>query len=149
VPYGAGGYYLGGDVAIRLPLAGPLEGSSRLSLLGYANAFPALVGASGVSDHTASFLEEGAELAVSLELGLRYRRSARAQPALHFFGDVIVPHDDSAKTLWLVRTLLGVALPGQRFELEPYLDAEAGHGQGLLVNRSQVRLGVGARVRAR
>lgn len=149
VPYGAGGYYLGADAAVRFPLAARLQSSARLGLSSYLNALPDAIGQTEASDNTASFLEEGAELSAALELGLRYELSATVQPVAQIYADVIESHDDSARTLWLVRSLIGVALPGQRFELEPYIDAEVGHGQGLLVNRNQLRLGIGARIYAR
>ncbi len=149
VPFGAGGNYLGVDAALRAPLGKRVVGVSRLTLRAYTNAFPALFGQAEASDHVASSLEEGAELSAALELGARFLLTPRVQPVLNVYADVIEPHDDSAKTLWLVRGLLGVAIPGGDFELEPYVDMEAGHGQGLLVNRTELRLGAGARLYAR
>lgn len=149
VPFGAGGNYLGLDAGLRAPLSRHLVGVSRLTLRAYTNAFPAMFGQTEASDHVASALEEGAELSVALELGARFLLTSRAQPVLHLYADVIEPHDDSAKTLWLVRGLAGVAIPGGDFELEPFVDMEAGHGQGLLVNRTELRLGIGARLYAR
>jgi hypothetical protein len=149
VPFGAGGNYLGVDAALRAPMARRFVGVSRLTLRAYTNAFPALFGQAEASDHVASSLEEGAELSAALELGARFLLTPRVQPVLNLYADVIEPHDDSAKTLWLVRGLLGVAIPGGDFELDPYVDMEAGHGQGLLVNRTELRLGAGARLYAR
>jgi hypothetical protein len=63
--------------------------------------------------------------------------------------DAIAPHDDSAKTLVLARLLLGVALPGERCELTPFTAIEAGHGAGILVNRTELRWSVGVRLYAR
>lgn len=149
VPFGAGGTYLGVDAGLRSPLGARVVATSRLTLRAYLNAFPDVVGQTEASDHVASGLEEGAELSGSIELGARLLLLPGAQPVVRLFADLIEPHDDSAKLLWLTRALIGVALPGAHFELEPYADVEAGHGQGLLVNRSELRLGVGARIYAR
>jgi hypothetical protein len=149
VPFGAGGWYLGIDGALRTPLGARASATTKLTLRSYTNAFPSLFGQTEASDHVASSLEEGALASAALELGVRFRLLPRAEPVVRLYADVIAPHDDSAKTLWLARALFGVALPGAHFELEPYVDVDAGRGQGLLVNRSQLRLGVGVRLYAR
>jgi hypothetical protein len=149
VPFGAGGNYLGLDGALRFPVGAHWTTTTRLRLRSYLNALPDAVGQTEASDYLASTLEEGAKASAGLELGLRYQLAPRVEPALRLYADVIEPHDDSAKTLWLTRALLGLALPGADFELEPYADVEAGHGQGLLVNRTELRMGGGVRLYAR
>lgn len=149
VPFGAGGVYLGVDTALRLLVLPRLTLTSRVTLRSYMNAYPELFGQHEAGAHVASALEEGAQRSAALELGARFALARQAEPVLRLYADVIKPHDDNAKTLWLVRGLFGLAVPGEHFELEPFVDAEAGHGQGLLVNRSQLRLGVGVRLYAR
>jgi hypothetical protein len=149
VPFGAGGVYLGVDTALRLVVLPRLTLTSRVTLRSYMNAYPELFGQHEAGAHVASALEEGAQGSAALEVGARLALASWAEPALRLYADVIEPHDDNAKTLWLVRGLLGLAVPGEHFELEPFVDAEAGHGQGLLVNRNQLRLGVGVRLYAR
>jgi hypothetical protein len=149
VPFGAGGTYLGADAAFRAPLLPALTVTSRLCLRLFTNAFPDLVGQPEASDLVADSGHEGAEVASHFELALRWAASAGARPLLALYADSILPHDDSAKVLWLGRALLGVALPGRAFELTPFLGVEAGHGQGVLVNRTELRLGSGLRLNAR
>lgn len=149
VPFGAGGNYLGLDGALRFPFGAHWQTTSRLRLRSYFNALPDAVGQTEASDYLASTLEEGAELSAGLELGVRYQLASQLEPVLRLYADVVEPHDDSAKTLWLTRALFGLALPGADFELEPYADVEAGRGQGLLVNRTELRIGGGIRLYAR
>jgi hypothetical protein len=149
VPFGAGGGYLGIDAAFRAPLPRRLVFTSRLGLRAYTNAFPDALGQTEASDAVADFAREGSELRTSFELGLRYRASDHVEPLLRIYGDNIIPHDDSAKMLWLGRTLFGLAHPGRYLELTPFVDLEAGHGQGLLVNRTELRFGGGIRIHAR
>jgi len=158
VPFGAGGYYLGGDIAFRAPLAvdraqSPVlrRGSafSRLGLRAYTNSFPDLVGANEASDFVADALHEGAEYQAWFEVGLRVHATERVEPLARLYLDMIEPHDDTAKPLVLARLLLGAALPGRSFELTPFTALEAGHGEGILVNRSELRWSGGVRLYAR
>jgi len=149
VPFGAGGVYLAGDAAFRAPIGQRLMAFSRLGVRGYTNAFPDLVGAHEASDFTADALHEGAEYQTFFELGLRFRAAAGIEPLGRLYLDLIRPHDDSAKPLALARLLLGVALPGTRFELTPFTALEAGHGAGIAINRTELRIGGGVRFYAR
>jgi hypothetical protein len=149
VPFGAGGDYLGADVAFRAPLGARFVEFSRLGFRAYTNAFPDLFGAHVASDYVADGLREGAECQAWLELGLRFRASTWAEPLARVYLDLIEPHDDSAKPLALARLLLGVALRGQSLELTPFTAFEAGHGEGILVNRTELRWSGGVRLDAR
>jgi hypothetical protein len=149
VPFGAGGGYLGVDAAFCSPLPARLVFTSRVGIRVYTNAFPDAVGQTEASDAVADFAREGSELRTSFELGLRFRASDYVEPLLRVYADSIIPHDDSAKMLWLGRALFGLAHPGRTLELTPFLDLEAGHGQGLLVNRTELRFGGGVRIHAR
>jgi len=149
VPFGGGGNYLGIDAGVRSIFSSHATFTSRLTLRSYTNALLDAVGQHEASDVVADSLEEGAELSAALEAGVRWLIGATAQPTLSLRAEWVEPHDGSAKTLWLTRALLGLALPGAQFELEPYVDGEVGHGQGLLVNRTELRLGFGVRLHAR
>jgi hypothetical protein len=149
VPFGAGGGYLGVDAAFRSPLPARLVFTSRLGIRVYTNAFPDAVGQTEASNAVADFAREGSELRTSFELGLRFHASDYVEPLFRVYADSIIPHDDSAKMLWLGRALFGLAHPGRTLELTPFLDLEAGHGQGLLVNRTELRFGGGVRIHAR
>ena len=148
VPFGAGGQYLAADIAFRSPLGARFAEFSRFGVRVFTNGFPDLFGAHAASDSTADSLHEGGEYQAWFELGLRYR-SAWAEPLARLYLDVIAPHDDSAKSLLLARLLLGVALPGRSFELTPFTAIEAGHGEGILVNRTELRFSGGVRLYAR
>lgn len=149
VPFGAGGYYLGGDVALQSRVAEGWAVLSRVGVRAYTNFFPDLVGRGARSNDVANTLHEGAKWQTWFETGARMQLTPAIEPLLRFYVDIIAPHDDSAKTLWLGRLLAGAALPGSRWELVPYVASEAGHGSGLLVNRSELRLEVGVRLHAR
>jgi hypothetical protein len=149
VPFGAGGGYLAADLALALPIGSGFSHFSRVGFRAYTNAFPDLFGARVASDTVADSIHEGAEAQGFAEVGLRFRASTWAEPLARLYLDAIAPHDDSAKTLVLARLLLGVALPGPRFELTPFSALEAGHGAGILVNRTELRWSVGVRLYAR
>jgi len=149
VPFGGGGNYLGFDAGVRSAFSSHGVVTSRLTIRSYTNALLDAVGQREASDVVADSLEEGAELSAALETDARWLLGTTVQPTLSLYAEWMEPHDDSAQTLWLARALLGLALPGAAFELEPYLDSEVGHGQGLLVNRTELRLGLGLRLYAR
>jgi hypothetical protein len=149
VPFGAGGDYVSLDAALKMPLASQFEQFSRLGFRVYLNAFPDLVGAHVASDTVADSLHEGGEYQAFFELGLRFHASEHVQPLARLYFDLIEPHDDSAKTLALARLVLGAALPGKSFELTPFTAFEAGHGEGILVNRTELRWSGGVRLYAR
>ena len=149
VPFGAGGYYLGADVAFRARLSSRVTELSRFGFRAYTNAFPELFGAHVASDVVADWLHEGAEYQAWFELGARFHASSWTEPLVRCYVELIEPHDDSAKPLFLARLLLGSALPGQSFELTPFTAFEAGHGPGILVNRSEIRWSGGLRLYAR
>ena len=149
VPFGAGGQYFGVDGALRQSPGSRLELESRLGLQLYTNAFLDAVGSHAAASLVADGLGEGARLAVDGELTLRWLVTASLQPVWGVGFDAIDPQDDRAKPLYLMRTLLGAALTGRDAELLPFMDVEAGHGQGLLANRTELRFGVGVRIDAR
>ncbi len=149
VPFGAGGDYLGADVAFRAPLGTRFSETSRLGFRAYANAFPDLFGARVASDVTADSLHEGAEYQAWFELGARFHAASWVEPLSRLYVEVIEPHDDNAKPLFLARLLVGGALPGRSFELTPFTAFEAGHGPGILVNRTELRWSGGIRLYAR
>ena len=149
VPFGAGGNYLGVDLAFRAPLGARFSETSRLGVRAYSNAFPRLVRARVVSDQAADSLHEGAEYQAWFELGVRYHAANWTEPLARLYVELIEPHDDSAKPLFLARLLVGSALPGRNFELTPFTAFEAGHGPGILVNRTELRWSGGIRLYAR
>ncbi|HEY4102287.1 MAG TPA: hypothetical protein VGM44_00285 [Polyangiaceae bacterium] len=149
VPFGAGGDYVSVDAALKTLLGGRFEQFSRLGFRADLNAFPDLVGAHAASDTVADSLHEGGEYQAFFELGLRFHACPQIEPLARLYFDLIEPHDDSAKTLALVRLLLGAALPGKSFELTPFTAFEAGHGEGIWVNRTELRWSGGVRLDAR
>jgi hypothetical protein len=145
IPFGAGGFFFAPDVALRMPAAPQLELVSRLGDRMYVNAFPRAVGAREASDYAADFLGEGLMHAPFADLVFRWRLSETAQPLFAVHGEVLVPHDDSARSGVRSRALLGLALPGRAGELVPFLAGEAGNGWGYFVNRRELQLSLGVR----
>lgn len=148
VPFGAGGFYLGIDAAFRAVPRTDWAITTRVSLHLYTNLFPDVVGANEVSNVVADQLREGAELKGIFEVGVRYAKSPYYQPVALLYMDAVEPHDDSAHPLFLARALVSLALPRNGIEIQPFVDVEAGHAEGLLVNRNQLRSGVGVRLYA-
>lgn len=149
VPFGGGGWFLGLDAALRQHPGAGVELESRLGLSLYTNAFVDAVGQHAAASVVADSLREGAAYVLDGELVVRLPRPRRAIPTLGVAFDALRPHDDSASPRVLVRTLLGATLAGRGAELLPFIDAEIGHGQGLLVNRTEARLGTGVRFHVR
>jgi hypothetical protein len=149
VPFGAGGLYLGTDAALGSALGARFTTFARLGLRGYASGFADAAGTSEIGNFLADASQQGAKWQGSFELGLRFAAAPRLEPLARLYWEVIEPHDDSAKTLWLGRLLLGVGLPSEHWEASPFIDIEAGHGSGIAVNRTELRLGTGVRIYAR
>lgn len=149
VPFGAGGWYLGIGAQARKPLSETWDLDARLGGRGYTNAWPDLFGQGEISDLVADGLNEGARWQLSGELGTRWHAFPRFEPFAWLYADLIDPHDDVAKTLWLARVQTGGAVPFRNLEWQCFGSAEAGHGTGLLVNRTELRLGLGMKLYAR
>ena len=151
VPFGGGGTYLGGDGVLRMGLGrgAAWELVLRLSLRGYLNAFPDLVGSRAASDVVADSLHEGAEWQTTAEVGIDRRLGTHARGYAALYGEAIGPHDDTARHLWLARLEVGAAAASGALELAPFVDIEAGHGPSLLVNRTELRLAAGVKLYAR
>ena len=160
VPFGAGGNYLGLEGALRQPLRDWLQGTLRLGLRAYLNSLADVVGAREASDGIADYLHEGAEWQTWMEAGLRVWPQGKHQPFATIHAELIGPHDDTAKHLWLARMELGWTFAGapaqpstnnskNPWALAPFAALEAGHGPSLLVNRTELRLAVGVKLYAR
>jgi len=149
VPFGAGGNYLGSEVGWRMAIAPQWTLTSQIGVRLFTNLFPDLIGQTEASDLLADSLREGSEFELSSELGIRWAASAGAHPLARLYLDAIEPHDDQAKKLWLARMMVGVALPGDTLEILPFMIVDAGHGEGVLVNRTELRLAGGVRIYAR
>jgi hypothetical protein len=149
VPFGAGGGYLGFSAEARQTLSPVWDLSSRWSFRGYTNAWPDWFGAHEVADGVADALYEGASSQASIDVGLRWHWRETVQPVLWFYGDLIDGHDDNARLLWLTKLQLGGAIAADKLEWLPFTALEAGHGAGLLVNRTELRLNLGVKLYAR
>jgi hypothetical protein len=67
------------------------------------------------------------------------------QPLFALHGDTLVPLEGVAHARFASRYMLGVLHPIDRGALLPFLSLDIGAGAGMLVNRNEVRLGVGVR----
>lgn len=146
IPFGAGGWFLGLDVALRLRPSQRFSLVSRLGERLYLNAFPLWVGEREVSDHVADALGEGTIHAPFFALEMRHRTTRSVHAIASVWGEALVAHDDSARDAVLVRGLLGAAMPGKTWEFVPFLSGEAGNGKGYFVNRRELRLSLGIRL---
>lgn len=146
IPFGAGGWFLGVDVALRLRPSRRLTLTSRLGERIFVNAFPLWVGEREVSDHVADALGEGTIHAPFFALEARHRTSRSWHALASVWGETFVAHDDSARDAVLVRALVGAASPVKIGEFVPFLSGEAGNGKGFFVNRRELRLSLGVRL---
>lgn len=144
VPFGAGGNFVGLDLALRVPWGARTTASARVGARLYANAF-ALIAGRSASSMVADALHEGALCAATLDLSARYRWRPGAEPLIAVFGQWLVAHDASARDPRYLRALAGLGLPGKVGEWMPFGAVELGNGQGLLVNRQQLALSLGVR----
>lgn len=149
MPFGGGGWYLGGDVGLRRPFASVWEVETRLGTRAFATLFPVAIGADGEAGHLAAALGQGALVAALGEASVTWRASEAWWPRAGVHFDALVPHDDSASPRWLGGLVAGVEAAGRALTAMPFVEAEAGHGQGLLVNWTELRLGAGVRLHAR
>jgi len=149
IPFGGGGYFLGGDATLAWRVGSRLELRVRAGLRLYTNAFPDLVRARVASDAVADALHEGAECAFWGDFGLRFHALPRLDPLARLYFDFVSPHDDSAASANRWRLLIGAAIIGDDFELTPFTALEVGNGQGVLINREELRWSVGTRLYAR
>jgi hypothetical protein len=146
IPFGAGGWFVGLDVALRLSPSSRLSFVSRLGEHIYLNAFPLWAGEREASNYVAGAMGEGLIHAPFAAIELRYRATRSVQPVLSLHGEAGVAHDDSARDAVLGRALVGAALPGKAFELVPFFAGDAGNGKGFFVNRRELRLSFGVRL---
>jgi len=145
IPFGAGGMWLGLELATRAPLSACATLDVTLAERVYTNAWPLMFGARAESIQVASYLGEGLAHRPSLALALRWRVTEGLHPIARVSAELLVPHDDSADLGWLVRGVVGVAIVGERGELVPFVSLDAGNGKGLLVVERALRLSVGVR----
>lgn len=146
IPFGAGGWYLGLDVGLRLRPTSRFSLVSRLGERVYVNAFPLWVGQREVSDHATDALGEGTIHAPFVALEARHRTTRSFHTLVSLWGETFVAHDDSARDAVLVRALVGGILPGKTWDFVPFLSGEAGNGKGFFVNRRELRLSLGVRL---
>ncbi len=144
LPFGAGGGYLAVDAAARIPTGPAWTWTPRLGLRLYTNVFPWLFSQTA-SNAVADGLREGALVAVTAEIGGRYRWKPKVNPMFSLFGQWLAAHDASAHDARFARLLAGLALKGRAGELTPFVSLDIGNGMGVLVNRDQLRLSAGVR----
>jgi hypothetical protein len=146
IPFGAGGWFLGIDLGLRLRPSQRFSFVSRLGERLYVNAFPLWVGEREISDRAASALGEGTIHAPFFALEVRHRTTRSVHAVVSVWGEAFVAHDDSARDAVLLRALLGAAIPGKTWEFVPFLSGEAGNGKGYFVNRRELRTSLGLRL---
>ncbi len=145
IPFGGGGWYLEPGIALRTPLTLTWTFEARIAHRMFTNAFVSLVGASDAADIVASGLGEGLAHAPHLDVTLRWKVRSGIEPYVAAYGGYLDPHDDSADAGYFFRALLGLGLRGEGGLVAPFVSLDAGNGQGLLINRRELRLSVGIR----
>jgi hypothetical protein len=146
IAFGAGGYFIAPDVALRLPAGARFTLTSRLGDRIYANALPRMVGVREASDVVADYLGEGLLHAPFFGLDFVGRARSGPSPVLSLWGEALVAHDDNARDGVRSRLLAGVALRGRAGELLPYAAIDAGNGYGYFVNRRELQFSLGVRL---
>lgn len=145
IPFGAGGVFFGIDLALSTDLGARWGLDARVADRMFINAFPRALGFDAEAIEVASWLDEGLAHAPSLSIDLRWRASDAVQPVARGHVELLVPADDHADAAVRFRLLAGVALPGRLGELLPFVALDIGAGDGMLVNRHELRLSIGVR----
>jgi hypothetical protein len=145
IPFGGGGGWLGFDAAMRFSPAPEWILSIRILERVFWNAWPLMVGARAESDAVAAFIGDGLSHAPSIDATVRWLATPGVRPLASVFAEGLFPHDRSADASYFARALVGVGLPGELGEAIPFLSVELGSGKGLLINRHELRLSLGAR----
>ena len=116
----------------------------RADLPAFALMFDQRMGADVVGDA----IDDALTNEPSVDVTLRWRRWASWNPLISVHGDALFPLDQSARIGYFARAILGVAIRGQAGELIPFLSADIGNGQGMLINQHEIRFSAGVRYAA-
>ena len=141
IPFGGGGDWIALEAAARVGLGRGLTLSLRLRERVYWNALPLLVGDRAAADVVADFLGEALAQSPSLGATLSWQASPRLTPVLALFGQALLPHDQSAHASGFARALVGLGVGRALF----FLSFDAGSGEGMLINRHELRFSLGVR----
>ncbi len=144
IAFGGSGYVVEFDLALRRML-GPLHATARVSDRVHVPGFALLFGQRVWADAVGDALADNLSHQPSIDLTLRWPIAPGWQPVWALHGELFVPLDSFVTTRGYLRSWLGVALPGPRGELVPFAVLDVGAGAGLLINRDELRLGLGVR----
>lgn len=147
IPFGGGGLFLLPEIAWRRDYGAwqlTLRVSERIDLPTLFLIFDERM----LADVVADFVGDSFTNVPAVDATLRWRVTQRWQPLLSIHGDVLFPEDPTARTGWFMRGILGLAMTGIAGEFIPFVSADVGNGQGLLINDREARFSVGVRYAA-
>ena len=144
LPFGGGGTFLALDVAWQLQ-RGPVLWKVRVSERVHLPAFARLVGQRVWADVLGDFFQDPLIHVPGLDATVRWLAARGCQPLLSVHAELGMPLDAWQSPVGHARLLAGVALPGARGELLPFVSLDVGHAAGLLINRQELRLALGVR----
>ncbi len=142
--FGGNGLSLDVDLALRRRL-GPMRLTLRLNDRWHLPGLVALFGPHAAAELVSDFLGDGLSHAPGADVTLRWPISPNWQPLWALHSEFLVPLDYYVAKRGYLRTMLGVALPGQHGEFVPFVALDVGSGAGLLVNREALRFVLGVR----
>jgi hypothetical protein len=147
IPFGGGGVFLLPEIAWRRDF-GAWQLALRLSERIDLPTLLLIFNQRGIADAMADLIGDSYTNVPAADVVLRWRVTPRWQPLVSVHGEALFPLDPTAQTGWFVRGILGVAITGLAGEVIPFLSADAGNGQGLLVNDREARFSAGVRYAA-
>jgi hypothetical protein len=144
IPFGGGGLFLLPEIAWRRDF-GPWQLTARLSERIDLPGVLLVFGERALADVVADAVDDSFTNVPAAEVALRWTAMPGWQPLCSVHGDVLFPEDTSARTGWFVRGIVGLAITGVVGQLIPFLSADLGNGQGLLLNTREARFSAGVR----
>ncbi len=141
IPFGGGGEWIAIAVATCFELSPHLALGLRAGDRVFLGALPLLVGSRAASDIIADGLGEGLAHAPFVDAVLTLSRWHGVTPFVAWFGELLVPQDRIAALSGRARMITGAAWP----TVAPFLSLDVGSGEGILINRHELRLSIGAR----
>ncbi len=144
IAFGGGGYVL--DLGVGADGArGPIRVNFRIGDRVHLPGWLALVGQRNWADVTGDALGDNLLHQFQLDGTLSVVAWPHWQPIFALHGDLLIPLDASSQLNFGSRYLLGVLHPLERGAILPFVSLDVGAGPGLLVNRNELRLGLGVR----
>ena len=144
IAFGGGGYVLDLGVGHRVDY-GPFQMAVRIGDRIHLPGLLALFGQRTLADTAGDALGDNLLHQLQGDMTVTVTAWPSWQPLLALHLDVLVPLDASGHGAAITRFLLGALHPLERGAVLPFLALDLGAGPGVLVNRNDLRLGLGVR----